>query len=70
MKYVFALILVMLNLVNVPLNKLYMVVQKWYLPMWHKDKVIYFAFAPFYWILVALTFIFGWPCEQLPKLIH
>lgn len=60
----------MLNLVNVPLNKLYMVVQKWYLPMWHKDKVIYFAFAPFYWILVALTFIFGWPCEQLPKLIH
>lgn len=70
MKYFFALILVILNLVNVPLNKLYMVVQKWYLPMWKKDKIIYFAFAPFYWILVALTFIFGWPCEHLPKLIH
>lgn len=70
MKYFFALILVILNLVNVPLNKLYMAVQKWYLPMWKKDKVIYFAFAPFYWALVAITFIFGWPCEKLPALIH
>jgi len=49
---------------------LYMKVQKWYLPMWEKDKVIYIAFAPFYWILVALTFIFGWPCEILAKLVH
>jgi len=70
MKYFFALILVVLNLVNVPLNMLYMRVQKWYLPMWHKDKVIYFAFAPFYWILVALTFIIGYPCEILVKLVH
>ena len=70
MKYFFALILVLLNLINVPLNKLYMIVQKWYLPMWKKDKIIYFAFAPFYWILVALTFIIGYPCEKLPALIH
>jgi hypothetical protein len=70
MKYIFALILVTLNLVNIPLNKLYMVVQKWYLPMWKKDKVIYIAFAPFYWILVGLTFAFGYPCEQLAKLVH
>jgi len=70
MKYLFALILVLLNLVNIPLNKLYMIVQKWYLPMWKKDKILYIAFAPFYWILVALTFIFGWPCEQLSKLMH
>lgn len=70
MKYVFALILVILNLVNVPLNILYMKVQKWYLPMWKKDKIIYFAFAPFYWILVGLTFIFGYPCELLARLMH
>jgi len=49
---------------------LYMKVQKWYLPMWHKDRFIYFAFAPFYWILVGLTFIFGFPVEQLSKLVH
>lgn len=70
MKYIIALIVVVLNLVNVPLNMLYMKVQKWYLPMWKKDKVIYIAFAPFYWILVGLTFAFGYPCEQLAKLVH
>lgn len=70
MKYIFALLLVILNLVNVPLNMLYIKVQKWYLPMWNKDKVIYFAFAPFYWLLVGLTFAFGYPCEILAKLVH
>jgi len=70
MKYIIALIVVTLNLVNVPLNILYMKVQKWYLPMWKKDKIIYFAFAPFYWILVALTFIFGYPCEKLAGMVH
>jgi len=70
MKYLLALVLVILNIINVPLNMLYMKVQKWYLPMWHKDKIIYFAFAPFYWLLVGLTFIFGYPTEQLAKLIH
>ncbi|MEI7688900.1 MAG: hypothetical protein WCI91_01805 [Candidatus Nomurabacteria bacterium] len=70
MKYIFSVILVLLNLVNIPLSMLYMKVQKWYLPMWQKDKIIYFAFAPFYWILVALTFIFGYPCELLGRLVH
>lgn len=69
MKYILTFILVILNLINVPLNKLFVATQKWYLPMWKKDKVIYFAFAPFYWILTALTFIFGYPCEFLAKLI-
>ncbi len=70
MKYVFAVIVVTLNLINVPLNMLYMKVQKWYLPMWKKDKIVYFAFAPFYWVLVVLTFIFGYPCELLAKFVH
>lgn len=70
MKFIVSLILVLLNLINVPLNMLYMKVQKWYLPMWKKDKVIYFAFAPFYWILVGITFLFGYPCEILGKMVH
>lgn len=69
MKYILAFILVILNLINVPLNKLYMIVQDWYLPMWKKDKVIYFAFAPFYWILIVLVFIIGYPCEKLALLV-
>ena len=70
MKYILSFILVLMNLVNVPLNKLYMIVQKWYLPMWKKDKIIYFAFAPFYWILVILTFAFGYPTEWIARLVH
>jgi hypothetical protein len=65
MKFILALIVVTLNLINVPLNMLYMKVQKWYLPMKKKDMVIFIAFAPFYWILVGLTFIIGYPCEKL-----
>jgi len=70
MKYIAALLLIILNLFAVPLNMLYVKVQKWYLPMWKKDKIIYFAFAPFYWILVGLTFLFGYPCDILAKLAH
>lgn len=70
MKYILAFIIVTLNLINVPLNKLYMTVQKWYLPMRKKDMVIFIAFAPFYWVLVGLTFLFGYPCEVLARLIH
>ena len=70
MKYIFSFILVLLNLINVPLNNLFTITQKWYLPMWKKDKVIYFAFAPFYWIIVVLTFIIGYPCELLSRLVH
>jgi hypothetical protein len=70
MKYILSLILVLLNLINIPLSKLFLVVQRWYLPMWKKDKIIYFAFAPFYWVLVILTFIIGYPCEVIARLIH
>jgi len=67
MKYLISFIVLLLNLINVPLTILFMNVQKWYLPMWKKDKIIYFAFAPFYWILVVLTFIFGHAVDKLSR---
>lgn len=70
MKYIAALLLIILNLFAIPLNMLYVRVQKWYLPMWKKDKIIYFAFAPFYWILVVLNFLFGYPSDLLAKIAH
>ncbi|MBP6931110.1 MAG: hypothetical protein KBD48_00260 [Candidatus Pacebacteria bacterium] len=70
MKFFLSIVLILLNVINIPLSMLFMKVQAWYLPMWKKDKIIYFAFAPFYWILVALTFIVGYPCEQIPQYIH
>ena len=70
MKYIATILLVILNIVNIPLSNLFMRVQKWYLPMWKEDKIIYFAFAPFYWILVALAVIIGYPCDKLAELAH
>jgi hypothetical protein len=70
MKYIATILLIILNIVNIPLTLLYMRVQKWYLPMWKKDKIIYFAFAPFYWILVGLAVIIGYPCDALSRLAH
>lgn len=70
MKYILVLLLIILSAINIPLNLLFMKVQKWYLPMWKKDKIVYIAFAPFYWILVGLTFMFGYPCEKLAQLVH
>lgn len=70
MKFFLSIVLILLNVINIPLSILFMKVQAWYLPMWKKDKIIYFAFAPFYWILVGLTFAIGYPCEQIPQYIH
>lgn len=70
MKGFFALLLIILNIINIPLSFVFMKVQRWYLPMWKKDKIIYFAFAPFYWTLFVLAFAFGYPCEKLMALAH
>lgn len=56
---------VALGLIYVPLNAIYLRVHNWYMPMWKKDKVIYFCFAPFYWILVAITSIISIPYEVI-----
>ena len=70
MKFIIAFVIVVLNIFSYPINLLLMNVKKWYLPMWKKDKIIYFAFAPFYWILVALSFMFAFPIDLLSKMIH
>jgi uncharacterized membrane protein YdjX (TVP38/TMEM64 family) len=62
------ILLVVIGIIYYPLNLFYMRVQKWYLPMWHKDRVIYYAFAPFYWILVAIVTIISLPYEKLSEL--
>ena len=58
-----------LNAVNIPLGNLYKKVKKWYQPMKKEDQVIWFAFAPFYYVLVVLVFLVGYPCGKLEKII-
>lgn len=70
MRIIATILVLVLGLIYFPLNSLYMKVQKWYLPMWKKDKIIYFAFAPFYLILVAIVTVISIPYEALTKLLH
>ncbi len=70
MKIIAIILTIIFGAIYYPLNSLYLVTQKWYLPMWHKDKFIYFTFAPFYWILVVLVTIISVPYEEIVKHIH
>lgn len=39
--------------------------QKWYFEQKKKDIVVWYLFTPFYWILVAITFVISVPYEFL-----
>ncbi len=70
MRIIATILCLIFGLVYYPLNSLYKIVQGWYLPMWNKDKFIYFAFAPFYWILVAVVLIISVPYEAVANFVH
>lgn len=69
-KYIYTLILFLLNFINIPLGNLYKKVKKWYQPMKKEDEVIWIAFAPFYWILVVLVFLFSYPAGKIDKIVN
>jgi hypothetical protein len=62
------ILLVAVGIIYYPLNLLYLRIQKWYLPLWHRDKFLYFVFAPFYWILVGIVSAISIPFEEIAKL--
>ena len=62
------LLVVVIGIVYMPLNNLYMRTQKWYFGMKKKDEVVYYAFTPFYWLLVGLTYIVSAPYEFICNL--
>lgn len=69
MRFVAIVLVVLLGIIYYPLNSLYLLIRDWYLPMREKDIVIFWAFAPFYWILVALVSIISIPYEKLTEFI-
>ncbi len=54
---------VLLGIIYIPINTFNTAVQNWYFKMEHKDKILYYLFTPFYWILVGITFIISVPYE-------
>jgi hypothetical protein len=69
MRFVAIVLVVLLGIIYYPLNSLYLLIRDWYLPMKDKDIVIFWAFAPFYWILFALVSIISIPYEKLTEFI-
>jgi len=69
LKILYTLIYVILNAINTPFSNFFKKVKKWYQSMRTEDKVIWFAFAPFYYVLVTLSFLIGFPCGKLEKII-
>ena len=68
MRYIATILVLLIGLIYWPLNLIYLKVQKLYLPLWQKDKFLYYAIAPFYWIMVAIVSIVSIPYEELTKL--
>ncbi len=62
-KFVRVILIVVFGIVYIPINRFYMMVQKWHFGMKKKDIVVYYAFTPFYWLLVAITYIISAPYE-------
>lgn len=54
---------VALGIIYIPINTFNTAVQKWYFKMRKEDEIVYYAFTPFYWILVGITFIVSVPYE-------
>ena len=53
-----------------PLNVVYLKIQKWYFGMKTKDIIVWYAFTPFYWIIVVIVTIFSVPYEAITNGIH
>lgn len=61
------LLTVIIGMIYIPLNAMFLMLHKWYMPMWKKDKVIYICFAPFYWIFTGIVTIVSIPYEIISR---
>ena len=69
-KFIKILLVVIFGIIYIPLNLVLQKLQKWYQPMFKKDKVIYFAFAPFFWLLVLIVTLVSYPYEKIGESLH
>ncbi len=64
-KIVRIILTLVVGVIYMPLNNFNTAVQKWYFRIKKEDKVVFYLFTPFYWILVFITFIVSVPYEFL-----
>jgi hypothetical protein len=70
MKYIRILFTVIFGVIYWPINIIHTKVQRWYFAEKKKDKVVWYLFTPFYWILVLITTIISVPYERIAKDLH
>ncbi|MCX6753967.1 MAG: hypothetical protein NTV03_02855 [Candidatus Nomurabacteria bacterium] len=70
MKYIRILFTIIFGVIYWPINILHTKVQRWYFAEKKKDKVAWYLFTPFYWILVFITTIISVPYEMVAKDLH
>lgn len=63
MKYIRILFTIVFGIIYWPVNMVHTKVQAWYFGIKKKDIVVWYLFTPFYWIIVAITFIVSVPYE-------
>lgn len=63
-------ITVIFGAVYIPFNWFFMKLQKWYLPLYDSDRVLYWLVAPFYWIFVGINSLIGVPYEKISQSIN
>lgn len=65
MKYIHILFTVTLGPIYWLINIIHTKTQAWYFGLHKSDIIMWYLFTPFYWILVAITFIISVPYEFL-----
>jgi len=65
MRYIHILLTITLGPIYWLINTIHTKVQKWYFSQKKKDIIVWYLFTPFYWIVVAITFIISVPYELL-----
>lgn len=69
-KNLLSLILFILNFINIPLKDGHKKLKKWYLGIKNEDKILWYAFAPFYWIVSSLVYLIGYPAGKIDKIVN
>ena len=67
-RYIASICVLVFGIIYWPINLFFLWVQKWYLKMKVEDKVIFWLFTPFYWLLVVIVTLISLPYEAIANL--
>lgn len=69
-KDLLSLVLFILNFINIPLKDGFKKLKKWYLGVEKEDKILWIAFAPFYWIVEGLVYFIWFTTDKVDKIVN